>query len=622
MEHSKPLNTILKATNKQLIRGEISLTTLRDVFSKLKIDSQHKLLLAKKSNTLKIPSYYAIDKICLSKTGQSFDQFFGFKRSVTKPRQIDRLMQPEFIERFKNWCSENSINSVPEYTIAKGRPKEFPTTTTIVENYGYDYFTDVIGLKRYKDTIEDKLLEKEFTDRLKNWCIENNITSVNRYINTTKPKEFPSAERIRQILGSSYFEEILEITVRNYTFLSIEEARTVCIENGILTSNSYPKFYQFYNQSHEVKLPSDPYRYYNTNWSDFIRLSETQLFIGNSMSSLELFTYKLLHDRGIEFELEKTFDDCRSKNPLPFDFYLPNTKSLPVIIELDGEQHRIITTNKRFNHSIIQKHDTIKNEYCKTNGIELIRINHLIEIEPTLIDKISLDNFQKHRDLDWTTDFQTESDVLNSQLSKSMKVKLLLLMAEKGKCQLSNVEIIKLTKIKRPPFYGIKNELISLGLINRETDYYFSETEIERIISLYKEGKTVSEIIRQTGYRNRDYLIKRLRDAGINYGRKKATPEQSEQLRQEIKQMLTDGLRIRDIVKKTGKSSGFISVIAKEIKIENGEIEPDEKHIQLGDKIRQGLADGKTMKQLIDELGYSRQLLNKCLIWTKKYASR
>lgn len=622
MEMTKSQVTILKATNKQLIRGEISLDKLREVFIELKIDSQHKLLLAKTSNILKIPSYYAIHEICLAKTGQSFDDFFGFKRSVTKPRQIDRLMQSDFIERFKSWCSENLITSVSEYTVSKKRPKEFPTTTTIVENYGYDYFTDVIGLKRYKDTLEDRLLDEQFTNRLKTWCVENNVTSVSKYINTTKPKEFPSAERIRQILGSTYFEEILEITFRNYTYLTMEEARNVCIENGILTSNSYPKFYQFYNQSHEVKLPSDPYRYYNTNWSDFIRLSESQLFIGNSMSSLELFTYKLLYDRGIEFELEKTFDDCRSKKPLPFDFFLPNLKPHSIIIELDGEQHRILTSNKRFNHSAIQKHDAIKNEYCKAKSIELIRINHLIEIEPTLIKKIYLDRYEKIRDLDWTTDFQTESDVLNSQLSKSMKVKLLLLMAEKGKCQLSNVEIIKLTKIKRPPFYGIKNELISLGLINRETDYYFSETEIEKIISLYKEGKTISEIIRQTGYRNRDYLIKRLRDAGINHGRKKATPEQSEQLRQEIKQMLTDGLRIRDIVKKTGKSSGFISVIAKEIKIENGEIEPDEKHIQLGEKIRQGLADGKTMKQLIDELGYSRQLLNKCLIWTKKYASR
>jgi hypothetical protein len=574
MKRAENNATIFKATYKQLWNDEVQLFELKDVLHNLKIDTQHKLLLAKKSKILRIPNYYTIDKICYSKTGQSFDKYFQFKRSVTKPRNIDRIMQEDFIERLKNWCSTRSIKSIPEYTVAKERPKEFPTTATIVKNYGFDYFTDIIGLKRYVDTIEDKLLDKNFKERLKNWCIENNVTSVSKYNKIKKPKEFPSAERIRQILGSFYFEEILEITSRKLAFLSLEQARIVCFQNGILTSNSYSKFYKFYNEHHEVKLPSFPSMFYKTNWRDFIRLSETQLFISKSMSSLELFTYKLLYDREVEFEIEKTFDNCRSKNPLPFDFYLPNIKSHPIIIELDGEQHRTIFKNKMFNYDLIQKNDKIKNDYCKSNGIELIRINDLIEIEPILNEKLGLANFKKKRELDWTTDLQSESDVHNSKLSKSMKVKLLLLMAERGKCQLSNIEIIKSTKIKRSSFYGIKNEFISLGLIKRETDFYFSNTEIERVISLYKEGKTISEIMRQTGYRNRNYLIKRISDAGLDYTPKKALPEQSQKFRQEIKKMLADGLRIRDIVNITGKSAGFISVIAKEIKIEDGEIVP------------------------------------------------
>ena len=622
MEKATINATFFKATNKQLIRGEVTLESLKEVFRKLGIDSQHKLLLAKKSKALKIPGYYHINEICLSKTGLTFDDFFVFLRSVSKRRRFERLMKPEFIEEVKKWCFDNSIMSVPEYAASRVRPKEFPTHTTIVANYGYDYFTDIIGLKRYKDTLEDRLLNNEFISSLKNWCIANDITNQNRYIKADKPKAFPSAERIRQILGTDYFDQILDFKSRNYTFLSKEEARKVCVENGILTSNLYPRFYQQYNETHEIKLPSDPYRTYDTNWTEFIALSETQLFIGNSMSSLELFTYKLLHDKGIEFETEKTFDDCRSKKPLPFDFYLPSVFYKPVIIELDGEHHRITDENNLYYSKTIRKHDKIKNDYCFAKGIELIRINHIVDIEPTLNDRIGLNEIPKIKDLDWTRDFNTEEEVINSQLSKSAKVKLLLLMAERGKSNLSNVDIIKQVNIKKPPFYTIKNELIKLGLINRPNDYHFTTEEIENIVHLYKEGKNISQIIRETGYVNREYLIKRIKEAGVEYKSTKPTKEQAAELRKQIATLFDQGLKVGEIAKKLNKSSGLVSLAIKEIRIERNEVEPDEKVVKIGIELRKGLSEGKTMKQMISELGYTRQYLNKVLIWTKKYASR
>ena len=622
MEKTTTNTTFFKATNKQLIRGEVTLESLKDVFDKLAIDSQHKLLLAKKSKTLKIPSYYAIDEICISKRGLTFDEFFKFGRSVTKPRRIDRLMQPEFVAEVKKWCAENSIKSVPEYAGSKVRPKEFPTHTTIIANYGYDYFTDVIGLKRYKDTLEDRLLDNKFISTLKEWCLANDITSQSKYNKAAKPKGFPSAERIRQILGSDYFDQILEFQSRNYTFLPKDEARQVCIDNGILTSNSYPKFYQQYNETHVIKLPSDPYRVYQTNWTDFIALSETQLFIGNSMSSLELFTYKLLYDRGIEFETEKTFEDCRSKKPLPFDFYLPVAFNKPVIIELDGEHHRITDPNSLYYSKTIQKHDKIKNDYCFSNGIELIRINHIVDIEPTLNERIGLNNFPKIKDLDWTRDFNNEDDVINSQLSKSAKVKLLLLMAERGKSELSNVEIISKIKIKKPHFYTIKNELINLGLINRPDEYHFTKEELDKIIQLYKEGNNISQIVRETGYRNREYLIKRLKDAGVEYTKTKPTKEEVAETRKQVAMLVDQGLRVRDIAKKMNRSSGSISVLIKELKLERGELMPTAKEIELGNKVRQLLSEGNTMKKIVTEIGFTQQYLHKILMWTRNYASR
>lgn len=80
-----------------------------------------------------------------------------------------------------------------------------------------------------------------------------------------------------------------------------------------------------------------------------------------------------LEDNNIEYIPEYTFKECRDKNPLPFDFYLPKNN---ICIEYDGQQHfqpwktrgNIDAYNK------IVSHDKIKNEYCEKNNIKLIRI--------------------------------------------------------------------------------------------------------------------------------------------------------------------------------------------------------------------------------------------------------
>jgi len=605
-----------KATNKQLINGSVTLEKLRDIFKELNINSQHKLLLAKHDKKLKIPNYYAIEEICRDKTGKSFDEFFNFKRSVTKSRQIDRITESNFIKKIKKWCSDNNIKSQSEYLAFKGRPKKFPTVATIKKNYGDDYFTEVLGLTIYKAKLEDKLFDDDFKNKLKEWCLKNKISSISQYNKAKKPKGFPSGERIRQVYGYEYFSEALEVEYRNYEILTKEEARQICIANGVFTSNHYPKFYQLYNEKNEKKLPSEIYRFYQTNWSDFIQLSETQLFIGNSMSNLELFTYKLLHDRNIDFETEKTFDDCRSKNPLPFDFFLPSIFSRPVIIELDGEHHRIVDKNHRFYSKTTKKHDAIKNKYCEENKINLIRIEKLTDIEPTLIKVINLHNFQKIRDLDWTSDFQTEREVLESKLSKSIKVKLLLLMAERGKNSLTNIEIIQQTGIWNSQFYTIKNELINLNLINRPTDYYFLDEEMNKIALLYKQGKNITEISNETGYKNKTYLIKRLKEMGIDYKSLKSTKEEAANLRNSIIELHLKGFRPVDISKELNASHGYISLQITAYKIRIGELQPDNKIIETAEKVRYLRNKGVKMKEISKKLGKGIHHLYQCLRWT------
>lgn len=97
----------------------------------------------------------------------------------------------------------------------------------------------------------------------------------------------------------------------------------------------------------------------------------------------EVKTAKWLNDNKISFIKQYTFDNCKYKKAMPFDFYLPDKK---VAIEYDGEQHykpvKFFGGVKQFR--IQQKRDNIKNEYCRNNGIKLIRIRDRDNINEVL----------------------------------------------------------------------------------------------------------------------------------------------------------------------------------------------------------------------------------------------
>lgn len=98
-----------------------------------------------------------------------------------------------------------------------------------------------------------------------------------------------------------------------------------------------------------------------------------------------------LENNHILYVYQKTFDDCKDKKVLPFDFYLPN---LNILIEFDGEQHfrpvdfsghnKELSFNK---FETTQYHDNIKTQYCMDNNIKLLRIPYFKNIE------IELNNF-------------------------------------------------------------------------------------------------------------------------------------------------------------------------------------------------------------------------------------
>ena len=94
-----------------------------------------------------------------------------------------------------------------------------------------------------------------------------------------------------------------------------------------------------------------------------------------------------LENNNIKFESYKRFDDCRYKNPLPFDFYLPDKN---ICIEFDGPQHfeSIVYFGGEDTLKYTKMLDMIKNEYCKNNNIKLIRIRYDEDLYEKLQDLI------------------------------------------------------------------------------------------------------------------------------------------------------------------------------------------------------------------------------------------
>lgn len=95
---------------------------------------------------------------------------------------------------------------------------------------------------------------------------------------------------------------------------------------------------------------------------------------------------QILEKNNIEFQTQKTFDTCKDINLLLFDFWVSNS----YLIEFDGMQH--FKSVEYFGgeecFTTLQKHDKIKNQWCKDNNITLIRIPY------TQLNKITLQDIQ------------------------------------------------------------------------------------------------------------------------------------------------------------------------------------------------------------------------------------
>ena len=96
-----------------------------------------------------------------------------------------------------------------------------------------------------------------------------------------------------------------------------------------------------------------------------------------------------LSDKNVNFMSQYTFDGCRYKKLLPFDFYLTDKN---ICIEFDGIQHfePVDIFGGIDALQEVQRNDSIKTNYCRDNNIQLLRIRY----DDNIIER--LDEFLKY----------------------------------------------------------------------------------------------------------------------------------------------------------------------------------------------------------------------------------
>lgn len=106
----------------------------------------------------------------------------------------------------------------------------------------------------------------------------------------------------------------------------------------------------------------------------------------------ETWIRDILDKHNIKYEKEIKFDILRGLGgkPLRFDFGIYKDTELIKLIEYDGAQH-FYYINTVWDTETLEIHDKIKNEFCKYNNIELVRINKRFNCIESL-EKYMIDN--------------------------------------------------------------------------------------------------------------------------------------------------------------------------------------------------------------------------------------
>lgn len=150
---------------------------------------------------------------------------------------------------------------------------------------------------------------------------------------------------------------------------------------------------EYVNSTTKVKIICPKHGPFWQTPANHLSLASMCPFCAKGCSKGELKVRNCLEKLELEYVPQKTFEGLSDKYPLRFDFYLPKYNT---VIEFDGIQHFKPTDfggGKAYeNLSYNRRHDRMKEEYCKKNGINIIRISHeeYFDIEKKIMEGVMM----------------------------------------------------------------------------------------------------------------------------------------------------------------------------------------------------------------------------------------
>ena len=197
-----------------------------------------------------------------------------------------------------------------------------------------------------------ELLSKEYInakEKLKYKCNKNHIHEISW-------NDFQQGNRC------PYCSDKIKLTIEQAREASEKEGY-ILLEEEYINSNTKMRYMCPNGHEHEI------------TWNDFrsgYRCPFCKEYKGEKVIRL------LLEELNIEYKTQYKFKDCKYKNVLKFDFYLPKYN---MCIEYDGEGHyQAINWGSKGEDfakrrlKSCQIRDGIKTQYCKDNNIILLRI--------------------------------------------------------------------------------------------------------------------------------------------------------------------------------------------------------------------------------------------------------
>ena len=228
----------------------------------------------------------------------------------------------------------------------------FEDVKKIVELVNYELLSlekDIINDKGYVFT----------TTKIEVWCKNPNHKSELKVLADFKRGK----SRCKQCKYSKHAEELKHSFDYIYNFIKLEGYELLSTE--------------YKNNGEKLKIKCNKNHIFLMNFRDFQQGRRCPIC---NESKGEKKVTEVLNKYNVKYIFQHKFNDCKFKNKLPFDFYLPD---YDICVEYDGQQHfePIDFSGKGYEYALDRFiscviNDTIKNDYCKKNNINLIRISY------------------------------------------------------------------------------------------------------------------------------------------------------------------------------------------------------------------------------------------------------